>query len=457
MKIKAFALLALFAVVSTPAFSQAQSTTTIQDLLRRVEQGRVSESREARQREQQFLSDRNNQRQLLNQVQGQLRQAEQRSEQLERTLQDNRQQIAALRDQLNERLGSLRDLFGTLQTAAGDAASFINASIYSAQVPGRAEFLETLARRMGNSDELASIEDIQRLQSIMMQEMAASADVVNFAAQIQTDAGAQDAQVTRVGLFNLVSDGQYYQYRPTSENGPGQIIPFASQPPARFTDTVSNLLSASSGLVPFAIDPIRGERIALYLQEPTLLDRIKQGGTVGYIIIAVGVFALLLALFRLIVLAGVGSKVKRQTKAPQAQPNNPLGRVMMAYEKNKQVDTDTLELKLNEAILKETPALTRSVTLLKIIAVVAPLMGLLGTVTGMINTFQAIMLFGTGDPKTMAGGISQALVTTVLGLCVAIPVTLLHSIVNTRSRNIIHVLEEQSAGLVAAHHERQKG
>jgi biopolymer transport protein ExbB len=128
----------------------------------------------------------------------------------------------------------------------------------------------------------------------------------------------------------------------------------------------------------------------------------------------------------------------------------------MVYEKNKSIDTESLELKLNEAILKETPGIIEYVSFLKVIAILAPLLGLLGTVTGMIQTFQAITMFGAGDPKLMAGGISQALVTTVQGLCVAIPMTLLHSIVNTRSRNLIHILEEQSAGIIASHNEKAK-
>jgi biopolymer transport protein ExbB len=128
--------------------------------------------------------------------------------------------------------------------------------------------------------------------------------------------------------------------------------------------------------------------------------------------------------------------------------------VLKAYEENKDVDLETLELKLGEAILKETPALTRNITLMQVISVVAPLLGLLGTVIGMIMTFQAITLFGTGDPKTMATGISTALVTTVQGLVVAIPMTLFHAVVAARSRGLIHILEEQSAGIIADQAER---
>jgi biopolymer transport protein ExbB len=117
------------------------------------------------------------------------------------------------------------------------------------------------------------------------------------------------------------------------------------------------------------------------------------------------------------------------------------------------MDTETLELKLSEGILKETPKLESGLNLLKIIAAIAPLMGLLGTVTGMIVTFQAITIFGAGDPKAMAGGISGALVTTVLGLLVAIPTVLLHTIVNGRAQRIIHVLNEQTTGIIAEHTE----
>ena len=147
-------------------------------------------------------------------------------------------------------------------------------------------------------------------------------------------------------------------------------------------------------------------------------------------------------------------KVNSQKKSSTASDDNPLGRVLKVYEENKDVDVETLELKLGEAILGETPKLTRNVTLIQVISVVAPLMGLLGTVVGMILTFQQITLFGTGDPKIMAGGISQALITTVLGLVVAIPTVLLHTLVNGKAQGILHILEEQSAGIIADHAER---
>ena len=164
--------------------------------------------------------------------------------------------------------------------------------------------------------------------------------------------------------------------------------------------------------------------------------------------------ALLLALERQVTLNLVNMKVRRQLNSDQPDEGNPLGRIMATYRKYESTDNETLELKLGEAIANETPKLQRFLALLKIIAVVAPLLGLLGTVTGMINTFQVITLFGTGDPKLMAGGISQALVTTVLGLCVAVPTVLLHTLVQGRAKAVTQILQKRSIGIIAEHSEQ---
>ena len=251
------------------------------------------------------------------------------------------------------------------------------------------------------------------------------------------------------------------------------LVELGRQPEAQYAGTAENLFEAADGeLVSFAVDPTRGSLISLLIQKATLGEMVGtpfggftkgqcylpfcdgQGDYPGSIIILVGIIGVLMAIERLIALTIVGAKVTRQRNNPGApSEDNPLGRVVKVYEDNKEVDTETLSLKLGEAILTEMPALTRSITIIQVISIVAPLMGLLGTVIGMIETFQSITLFGAGDPKTMASGISTALMTTVLGLCVAIPTTLLHAIVNQRSRSIIHVLEEQSEGIVAMHAE----
>jgi len=263
--------------------------------------------------------------------------------------------------------------------------------------------------------------------------------------------------VVRVGTFNIVSeDGKYLQYI----SAKGTLEELARQPSGPYIGWARDLAHATEGLHRFGIDPTGpsgGSFLAALINSPNLEERWEQGGYIGYAITVLGIFAFVLAIWRLIVLTGVGSKVNAQLKSAKANTNNPLGRVLKIHEDNPSMDAETLELKLSEGILKETPKLESGLTLLKITAAVAPLMGLLGTVTGMIVTFQAITIFGAGDPKAMASGISQALVTTVLGLLVAIPTVLLHTIVNGRAQRIIHVLNEQTTGIIAEHTESGSG
>jgi len=263
---------------------------------------------------------------------------------------------------------------------------------------------------------------------------------------IGTDGSEAAAQVTRIGVFNAVSDGKFLFYNPDAK----KLQVLARQPPARFLDLVGGVESSTSGLEPFPLDPSRGILLENLVKAPTLAEKFEEGGIVGKVIIyGLGGIGLAIALWRFLVLLGVSGAVNRQAKNLDNPGNNPLGRVLKVYHDNPNADVEALELKLSEAIIKETPKINKWIPILKIIAVIAPLMGLLGTVTGMIVTFQMITLHGTGDPKLMAGGISQALVTTVCGLVVAIPMVFLHTIVASRAKRVTQVLNEQASGMVA--------
>jgi len=257
-------------------------------------------------------------------------------------------------------------------------------------------------------------------------------------------------EVVRVGSFNVVNENGYLKYNAKD----GSLAELARQPEGRYTSSAKDMLSADSGPVTFGVDVTRGTILGLLVESPTIKDRIEQGGIVGYCIIALGIVGLLIAIWRWFGLSGDSRRVAAQLKRETASTDNPLGRVLAAYESNRGADTETVELKLSEAALKEMPGLTKGLLFIKVVSAVAPLMGLLGTVTGMIKTFQVITLYGAGDPKMMAGGISQALMTTVLGLVVAIPMVLLHTVVSGQSRKIINILQSQSAGIVAQHSER---
>ncbi|MEM7283424.1 MAG: MotA/TolQ/ExbB proton channel family protein [Pseudomonadota bacterium] len=449
LRIITLSLLLTFAGFGT-ANAQDPKAQSLNELLRLVEQGRAGENRENRTREQEFRNNQANQQRLLNEAEARKRAEEQRSVRLETEYEENEERVAVQTEAFEKRLGSLKELFGVLQQVSGDTRSFLDDSLTSAQYPNRGEFLTALAAKMGGSAELASIEEMERLWFELQREMTESGKVAKFQADVvSADGSTETRDVVRVGAFNLISDGKYLKFEG------GRVTELPRQPgQARFVDSTSDLVTASSGMVPFALDPTRGSILAAYIESPTLQERISQGGLVGYIILGLGALGLLIALERLISLTLASGKVSSQLKSNKPDKGNALGRVLMVAENNPGIDREALELKLGEAILKEQPSLNRGVGFIKIISVIAPLLGLLGTVTGMIKTFQAITLFGTGDPQIMAGGISQALVTTVLGLVVAIPMVLLHTVVASRSKRIVHILQEQSAGIIA---ERDEG
>jgi biopolymer transport protein ExbB len=435
--------------------AQAQSgedARSMAELLRLIEQGQARDSQEARQREAQFAQAKNQQQSLLNQARAERTRQENISAQLEQQFEQNQQKIITARQALDERLGALKELFGVLQTVSGDTQGVFNASLTNIQYPDRGEFLVELGGKMAGASSLASIEDIERLWAMLQKEIAESGRVVRFNNVVtKADGQTEEMEVVRVGLFNIINENGYLKYNSSD----GTLAELARQPESRYTGTTSDLIASSGGEVTFGVDVTRGTILGLLVESPTIKDRIEQGGIVGYCIIALGIVGLLIAIWRWVGLSSDSRKVNAQLKRETASTDNPLGRVLAAYESNRGADTETIELKLSEAALKEMPGLTKGLLFIKVVSAVAPLMGLLGTVTGMIKTFQVITLYGAGDPKMMAGGISQALMTTVLGLVVAIPMVLLHTVVSGQSRKIINILQSQSAGLVAEHSERK--
>lgn len=443
--------LTLSLAISAPVF--AAEVVDLDTLLAQVREGRVNDAAEARARLDEFRQNRADQQRLLQQERNKQASEEQRSSRMERTFEDNDLEIIALEDALTERLGDLKELFGVLQQASGDAIGQFSTSVTQVQFPDRSQFLTEFATKMGNTNRMASLEEIERLWFELQREMTESGKVVTFSTTVVNANGEEVQQdVTRIGVFNVISDGKYFNFVPETS----RLIEFQRQPQSRYLNRVEDLLEASSGLHAIGIDPTRGQLMSLLVQSPSLGERIAQGKQVGYVIIALGIIAVAIAVWRLMVLMGVSAKVNKQVKNPDQPGNNPLGRVLKVYTDAPGTDVEALELKLGEAILRETPALNSMLPLLKIVSVVAPLLGLLGTVTGMIVTFQAITLYGAGDPKLMAGGISTALVTTVLGLVVAIPTVFLHTLVSSRARRLTQILQEEAAGILAERAESQQ-
>ncbi len=414
----------------------------LDQLLKAVKNNQSSQNRINKARESRFLTEKNKQQQLLKSARQELAKQESLSQTLKQQLDSNEEELSSLETELKNRSGVLGELFGVARQAAGDLKADLNHSIISAQFPGRIDTLETIT----DSKALPTIDQLENLWYTLQHEMTESGKVVYYSTEIEQASGKpENAKVIRIGNFNTIAKGQYLQY--SAENGRLTVLP--RQPEAHYLSKLAELEKLNSGQAAVGVDPTRGVILSMLIQAPNTLERINQGGHIGYGILIMGAAGFLFACYRLIYLSLTGHKLNQQLESDEISLDNPLGRVFSVAEQNQHTDFDNLELILDEAITREVPKLEKGLSMIKLLAAVAPLLGLLGTVTGMIATFQSISLFGTGDPKLMASGISQALVTTMLGLCVAVPLLFIHSLVSYRSRTLVQILDEQSAGLVS--------
>ena len=438
------------------AEDKVKDPSTPEELLELVQKGQFADTQEQRDRERQFRNEKNKQAKLLADAKAERARLEREAARLEQKFEANEALLVVAEAQLKERLGSLNEIFGHLAGLATESRNIFEQSISSAQFgKDREEFLTKLAVKMGQGVTLASIPELERLWFELQREINATGEVVKFSTDvIALDGTVESREVVRVGVFNAVSDGNYLTYASTR----GMYEELPSQPARRYTSTTSDVLDADTFPVQFAVDPTGpqgGSYLSSLIAMPGWGERTQQGGVVGYIILYIlGLGGLGLFGWRLYSLMGIRSLVDSQLAASTLSIDNPLGRVLKVAEDNPKADTETIELKMAEQILNERPPIEKLNWLIKLISIVAPLMGLFGTIIGMIITFQMITLFGTGDPKTMAEGISIALVTTWLGLAVAIPMTFMSAIVSNFSKGILETIEEQAIGMAAERSEQ---
>lgn len=432
-------ILTLFALMVQPV-----QATDLQQLLQQIRSDVAADKRLDAQRLAEFRGDYDQQQALLAQARARLAAAEAEQEVLKNRFQVNEDALTEQGEALRARSGQLGEVFGVVKQQAQELRGLVADSLITAQYPQREALLA-----FADQKRIPTLAELEGLWFLLQQEMTATGEVTSFQAPVvNADGHREEAEVLRIGPFTaLTTDGQYLAYT-------GSVLQqLPVQPDGSVVAQAAAFAQGEQDRV--VVDPSRGNLLALLAQTPNLTERIAQGGLVGYIILGLGGLGLLVALWKLIVTARVELSVRKQLRQPE-QPSklNPLGRVMLAGEAGR--TTDETELRVDEALLRETPILERGLTLLKLVTAVAPLLGLLGTVTGMIGTFQSITLFGTGDPKLMAGGISQALMTTVLGLCVAIPLLFCHSLLAARCRRQLLLLQQKGLALLAAQREEVK-
>ena len=435
-----------FGLIAQEEKPQSQALS-LDELLELVKSGKFAESEEATKRENRFNREKNRQQTLLAKAKAERAKLEAIATSLEATFEANEAKLNLLEDQLKTRLGSLYETFGHLQGVASDTEDYFKTAITSGQFgKDREVFLGDLAKKMGEGVSVATIEEIEELWYELSRELVASGTVEKFKATVIDNAGESTVEdVVRIGNFNAVAEGKYLTY--LSKRGAYETLP---RQPGRYLDGTYDIFDEDSGFVQFAVDPTGPQGGALLvnlISLPSFFEQIQYGRITGYTIIllfliAIGVFG-----WRFYALFTINGAVKKQA-AGESAAENPLSRIFAVADQNK-TDTETLELKLAEQILIERAEIDQYIWVVRLIAVISPLLGLFGTIIGMINTFQAITLFGTGDPKTMAGGISEALVTTMLGLMCAIPATFMAAALSNYSKGILAILEEQSTGMVA--------
>lgn len=436
-------LLSFLAVASVSAQTASQPVSDLDQLLAKVRAEHEKERALNRQREAEFLQERNQQQALLEKARAAYYLAQAKSNPAKMQVEANDAEIAKLRKELQQSVAEMGDVFSIYRQFAGDFAAVLDDSQTGAQFPGRSAEL----KQLNNIDALPTIDDMEQLWFLVQQEMTESGKIVSYRGKVVAASGeSREADILRVGTFGAFSNGDFLRYVPETS----EFVAPEKQPEKHFLRTAAKFTASEGEIAAVPVDPTRGSLLGMLARTPNLQERIEQGGMVGYLTILVGIIGLLVTLYRVLYLLLMRMNVLRQiANSDKPSDKNPLGRIMLSVRAVHADDEETIQYKLDEAILKEIPQMEFGHNIIKLFAAIAPMLGLLGTVTGMIKTFEAISLFGGGDPKLMAAGISEALVCTVLGLLVAVPLLFGHNIVTALAKSLIQRLDEQSAGILA--------
>jgi biopolymer transport protein ExbB len=450
----------LFVLVVTTTPAAAQSQVNFDDLAGLVRELRDSEAALTRERVQRFQAELQRQERLARDAETRRNTASARSTALDREWETNEQSIMELNELLTQHQGNLGELFGVTRQVAGDAATTLQQSLLSTQytVPEGTEERSEFLRRLAAARALPSIYELERLWFELQQEMTDGGKVVAYKTNVLALDPAEppvEREVVRVGPFTAVSGGEFLGYLSNRRS----LSVLDGRMPGELRAIARDLQNSADGAghVRAVVDPARGALLGLYVQRPSVLERIEEGEVVNYVIIAVGVIGGVLALFQYGYLMVTGTAVRSQLRnLDEPKESNPLGRVLLVSRSASASGTafDLAELRISEAILRELPKLERFQSVLRLAVAAGPLLGLIGTVVGMIVTFKAITATASSDPKLMATGIGQAMIATVLGLGIAIPLLFLNAGLTEWSRRIIQVLDEQSQSLIAGHMRR---
>lgn len=367
---------------------------------------------------------------------------------------------------LEETDGMIRELVGMIRINARDIDALINQNPQSGPLGHSASFLSAVAENSRFPD----MDDVWAMADALFAQIRRTGEVTLLQSRMIDRSGREtEADILLIGPFTAA-------YRLEGESGflnhaqaSGTLYALSRPPGARMQKQLHHYMEGESEAVPMDIS--RGGALRQLTHQVSFLEQIGRGGPIVWPILAILALGLLIVIERTVFLVrshhrGPGPMTTLRTRsaagdwsaciqACQAE-NKPVARVLAAGLEARKLSREDMENVLQEALLKEIPRLERFLSTLGMLAAIAPLLGLLGTVTGMINVFHVITLQGTSDPRLMSGGISEALVTTMLGLSVAIPLMLLHNILNRSVDRLVGDMEEQSVSLVNMIHKQRE-
>ena len=374
------------------------------------------------------------------------------------SLQHQEQELASRQEDV---IQEMNQLAGTVRTSVKDLLSLIDTSLISGLHPRRAVGL----RQYLAADRFPSMVDVKKIVATYFDEIYGSSQIIK---QHGPFVGLQ-GKMTQGEIVCLGALTAFYH---RDDNGEIGFAVYGKENDAMLAVSkaswlvkrcLSKYLTGQSNEV--YLDFSGGSTVRQLALQPTAWERLCSGGPLVWPILLLGLVALVLSLERFFFLRRVKSNTDKvmseviqllaedkwqESEELLSNRRGPVYNVLAAGLRFRRASWEILENVLEEAIMKELPSLERYLPTLQVLAAVAPLLGLLGTVTGMINTFQVITIFGTGDPKMMSGGISEALITTELGLIMAIPIILLHSYFSRKVESIIGDMEEKAVGLTVA-------
>ena len=397
----------------------------IQDLINRVEKNRAELSAMDNARVNEFIKKVADRRFLLSKAKRQLADEEARNVRLEDLFEANEIKLSELETELNIKLGVLGELFGVARQMAGELQADSESAYNFTEHPNRTESLNEIGKI-----KVHNLKNLEDLWVLHLNEIASSGEIKAISANVINSSGdIEEDQLVRYGPFNMVKNRSFV--KTDVANNAFSVL---QKQPDRSLRRKFRSHYRSDGYAVAPIDPTRGFLLSLYLDKPSTFERIAQGKLIGFIIVLIGISGLIFAAYRYYTLYLYSKTIKSKDE------NDIFSKIENISNSSK--DVETFERECDEVLLTVNGNLSWGVNWIKFLAAVAPLLGLLGTVIGMIETFQAITVFGTGDPKQMAGGISQALVTTMLGLIFAAPLLAMYTLLSEKVSEILQEIEE---------------